>query len=253
MAQVCYSGSNLVFRYPHVATRLRPSTVDGYRKMWDQLKPYANGLWLKDVRTVHLQRLLERVIAAHNYNRHSARHVKHFFGGVFKVAKQLDYYTAGANPARDTSLPNTRPENDTYAYSLAEVQTILNLLPEPVSSLVAVAAFTGLRASELRGLRWEHYTGAELRVMQGVWRSHVNEPKTKKSKAPVRVIRPLAARLGFLRAAAGNPTEGWMFASATRPTAPRDLDVLVREVIKPALAGKVEWHGWHAFRRGLAT
>jgi len=33
-----------------------------------------------------------------------------------------------------------------------------------------------------------------------------------------------------------------------------DLDYLTREVTKPALreAG-IAWHGWHAFRRGLAT
>ena len=29
---------------------------------------------------------------------------------------------------------------------------------------------------------------------------------------------------------------------------------MVREIIIPALQGqKVSWHGWHAFRRGLAT
>ncbi len=32
------------------------------------------------------------------------------------------------------------------------------------------------------------------------------------------------------------------------------LDVLAREVIRPALeAEKIPWYGWHAFRRGLAT
>ena len=35
---------------------------------------------------------------------------------------------------------------------------------------------------------------------------------------------------------------------------PLNLDNLVRRVIKPTLAvSKIEWHGWHAFRRGLAT
>lgn len=35
---------------------------------------------------------------------------------------------------------------------------------------------------------------------------------------------------------------------------PADLDYLTREMIKPALKkAQVPWHGWHAFRRGLAT
>ena len=33
-----------------------------------------------------------------------------------------------------------------------------------------------------------------------------------------------------------------------------DLAQLARFVIRPALKGTgIEWHGWHAFRRGLAT
>jgi hypothetical protein len=33
-----------------------------------------------------------------------------------------------------------------------------------------------------------------------------------------------------------------------------NLDALVGEIIRPALeAEKIPWHGWHAFRRGLAT
>ena len=35
---------------------------------------------------------------------------------------------------------------------------------------------------------------------------------------------------------------------------PLNLDNLSRRVIRPALARVgLEWHGWHAFRRGLAT
>jgi integrase len=35
---------------------------------------------------------------------------------------------------------------------------------------------------------------------------------------------------------------------------PLNLDNLARRVIAPALAvNQIPWHGWHAFRRGLAT
>jgi integrase len=32
-----------------------------------------------------------------------------------------------------------------------------------------------------------------------------------------------------------------------------NMDALVRDVIRPGLASRAQWHGWHAFRRGLAT
>lgn len=43
-----------------------------------------------------------------------------------------------------------------------------------------------------------------------------------------------------------------MFRSANGN--PLDLESLSRRIIRPALkAAGLEWHGWHAFRRGLAT
>lgn len=55
---------------------------------------------------------------------------------------------------------------------------MLTVLPEPAATVVAVAAFTGMRRGELRGLLWENYSQAELRASQSVWESFITEPKT---------------------------------------------------------------------------
>jgi integrase len=35
---------------------------------------------------------------------------------------------------------------------------------------------------------------------------------------------------------------------------PINVDALTRDIVKPALTkAGLQWHGWHAFRRGLAT
>ena len=78
-------------------------------------------------------------------------------------------------------------------YSLAEVMAMLRVLPDPARTTVAVAAFSGLRRSEIRGLLWEHYSGDELKVARSVWESFVNETKNRKSKASVPVIEPPSA------------------------------------------------------------
>ena len=45
---------------------------------------------------------------------------------------------------------------------------------------------------------------------------------------------------------------GLMFRSAIGK--PVNMDALVRDVIAPAFTkAGLQWHGWHAFRRGLAT
>jgi integrase len=120
------------------------------------------------------------------------------------------------------------------------------VLPERATCQVATAAFTGMRLSELKGLRWENYDGKELHVAQSIWRGIVSDPKTRKSRAAVPVIEPLTRLLERHRAETGNPTSGWIFT--------QNFEYLARRVIRPVLqhAG-LKWHGWHAFRRGLAT
>ncbi|MFZ0707931.1 MAG: hypothetical protein WAM71_20195, partial [Candidatus Korobacteraceae bacterium] len=87
---------------------------------------------------------------------------------------------------------------------------------------------------------------------QSYWRNHVQEPKTRKSKAPVPVISQLADRLELHRELSGSPEVGLMFPSPLGT--PINVDALAMDGIRPALekAG-LAWHGWHAFRRGLAT
>src|SRR5271165_4620929 len=99
---------------------------------------------------------------------------------------------------------------------------------------------------------WENYDGEQIQISQSYWRSHVQEPKTKKSKAPVPVIAQLAERLNLHRLLSGNPVSGLMFPSLEGR--PINLDALARDVIRPALESQgLRWYGWHAFRRGLAT
>jgi integrase len=66
------------------------------------------------------------------------------------------------------------------------------------------------------------------------------------------VIAQLAQRLESHRSLSGNPANGFMFPSPAGK--PVNMDALARDVIVPlATKAGVQWHGWHAFRRGLAT
>lgn len=130
------------------------------------------------------------------------------------------------------------------------------MLPEPAATIVLTAAFTGLRRGEIRGMRWENLESAEplafYRVSQSIWKSFVTEPKTAKSKAPVPIIGLLAKRLEEHRARCGDAKSGWMFVNAVKN--PLDLNELYQRIIKDIFnAAHIPWHGWHAFRRGLAT
>lgn len=209
-------------------------------------------------------------------------HIKSQISGIFSYAKQQGYFD-GENPARNTAIPPARPSEETYAYSLEELGQILSVLPEPAATIFAVAALTGARRGEIRGLMWENYQDGEIQITRSIWRGHVNEPKTRKSRGAIPVIAPLAKRLEFHRAGSGNRKSGDMFPNLSG--SPMDLGNVLNRAILPALnrcavCGKPkeecqrllgkgkdiapdhkferdkilpEWHGWHAARRGLGT
>jgi len=121
---------------------------------------------------------------------------------------------------------------------------------------------------------WENYQDGELLIARSIWNGISTDPKSRKSKAPIPIIPNLAARLALHRARQGNPTAGPIFPNGAGKAA--DPDNYTRRTILPALGicgvcskpesehrlsnhkylrntRLPEWHGWHAFRRGLAT
>ena len=236
---------------PFVKEHNRVSTYRGYRNLWQcYLRPYG-AIALRDFRTVEGERILGSIATGKELTSTTLAHIKAFLSGVFRNAKRQGILNC-ENPIRDVVLPKAKAAGETYAYSLEEITLMLNVLPEPASTIVAAVAYTGARKGELRGFLWEKYDGKEISISQSYWRGYLLEPKTQKSKAPVPVIAPLAERLNMHRALAGNPTKGLMFPNPQGM--PINVDALARDMVKPALTkAGLQWHGWHAFRRGLAT
>jgi integrase len=230
--------------FPHIEKRLRPSTVHNYKRLWDDYKQFWPKLALRDFRTLHGNLTLERIHASKNLAKNTLKNIKSFLSAVFKHARRTGVLDS-PNPMIDVSLPSAREAEDTYAYTLEEVTAMLMRLPLRSVAVVCVAAFTGLRKGEISALMWEQYREGLLYVEKSKWRRHMSGPKTNKSKSPVPVIAPLAKILERWRGTTGNPDSGWMFGSG-----PLDVENFDDRHIKPFVDN---WHGWHAFRRGLST
>jgi hypothetical protein len=178
--------------------------------------------------------------------------------------------TARGNPARPIKIPRAPEGEETHSYSLRDVETMLAVLPEPAAAVCAVAAFAGLRRSELRRVRWEDYDREQIMVMRSIWEAFTNDPKTKRSKSPVPVIPRLQAILAAYKLACGNPKSEPMFANGAGK--PANLNNILNRKILPVLnrcgvcrqsklshdAGEVsheyvrdgslpKWRGFHSF------
>jgi integrase len=232
----------------------RPSTVRGYKHIFTRhLKSRLGKIRILDFTTGKGQKLLRDIANDVNLSHNSLKHIKHFLTGVFTFAKQEEVLN-GENPMRDVGIPEgvEQEGNRTYAYSLEEIIAMLEALSEPAKIVVATAAFTGLRRSELRGLRWGDLRGDELHISRTVWETHVEDKtKTRASRASVPVV-PLLQK--WLEAHRNSFTEDGFIFAGPKTGRPLNLANLARRVIVPKLreAG-IEWHGWHALRRGLAT
>lgn len=234
----------------------RQSTYAGYADLFRiHIKPSREAdrrLW--EFRTSDVQRLLAEIAARRALSVTTLKHVKAFLSGAFREA--VGEGMIDVNPVHEARLPaRSLPPKDTVAYDLPTILSVLEeLRAEPeVRAAVAIAAFAGLRRAELQGLRWQDIDEDSITVRQTVWGEYENPPKSRASASWVPMIEPLAEIVGSYRKPRKRTA---LYGSADPDTRifRRSLGHLGREIVAPAFkrAGST-FHGWHAFRRGLAS
>lgn len=91
-------------------------------------------------------------ISAKGLAKSSYRRIKSVLSSAFSFAIRMGLVTV--NPITHIRIPKRcKPVAETEAYSPAETAAMIAFLPEPTASIVAVAAYAGLRKGEIRGLQ----------------------------------------------------------------------------------------------------
>jgi integrase len=270
---------------PFARENFKPSTINGYEKLWRTIKSHVGDTIMRDFRTVDAGNLLSK-FAQNGWGRRSLQHAKSLLSGIFAYAKNVGVLD-GVNPVQGAMIPKkAKPPEEAHAATRDEVQRMLDALEGNAKARAAIALmfYAGLRPGEARGLRWEDYSAQydeatktaewRLSVHRSVWRTHTTSPKTESSKKPVPVIASLRLVLDELREAEGSPEAGPILCG--RSGKPLDLNTLAKREILPILrrcstckkpmsahepnghnfeldTSLPPWHGWYAFRRGIAT
>jgi len=234
---------------PYAKNHKRPSTYRGYINLYNaQIAGRIGGMKLGTFRTVDGQRLLDRIAYETKLSRRSLTHVKSLLSGIFSFAKRMG--ALDANPMEDTEIPRGQPNGKTHAYTLKEVETILAALKDTPRIAVMVAAWTGLSLAELRGLKWEDIEENQLTVKRTYWHRVEGPPKTEARGNAVHLLPQVLS--AFAEHRKENPHTVYVFEGPQG--IPLDLATLGSKHIKTTLKGTgVEWHGFHALRRGLGT
>ncbi|WP_210486809.1 tyrosine-type recombinase/integrase [Microvirga antarctica] len=221
---------------------LEHSTVLHYRQhVNEHIRPLVGGLKLTTVTTPRVYAFIDD-LKAKGRSAETTRRAVQSLGRIFRFAKGRGL--AGINPVADVTMRvskrgKARPEIPTKE----ELRAILGAAAGRWRPLIVTAVFTGLRASELRGLRWADVDlkRAVLTVSQraDAWK-RIGAPK---SEAGTRDV-PLAPMVV-------NTLREWKLACPKG-----DLDLVF-----PSGAGQVEHHpnivnrGWAPIQieAGVAT
>jgi integrase len=235
------------------AKRLKPSTVDGYKKLWVCYleKPLADVV-MGDYRTEDASQFLED-LAHRGLNMHTFSHVRNVANIIFSHA--CSHGVIATNPFRDAKSWIPAKEAENYKpFTPQQVRDVLVGLSENLQAQTAVGLcyFCALRPGEAAATRWENWSGTHLTITQSVWRGRLGTPKTKESAQTIEVPEPCQAVLTRFRESEGNPTSGFILHGSKDQ--PLNLDYLTRTVIKPILEAKqIAWHPIKYFRNDAAS
>jgi integrase len=152
------------------------------------------------------------------------------------------------------------PKADPDILTLDEMRAILSLIDPPaIRMMVAVAAGSALRRSELRGLKWEDldFEARWFNLRRGLVRKDETKMKTKASRKGVPMAPELADLLIQWRGETPYPAENdWVFASPfTSGKRPYWPESALKDHIKPAArkAGITKNVHYHVFRHSFAS
>jgi integrase len=178
--------------------------------------------------------------------------LKNVVSGIFSKADDWDYWS-GRNPVRRTSIGRQRAKRQKRILSDEQLRLLLAGLPDPVRLMVETAVSTGMRVSEILGLRWGcvDLTRGLVRVEERYYRGDVDLPKTQRSRRTLPL--GLLVEAYRQRKPIGSVDDRYVFQ---RDGEPLDDRAVLQNIIRP-LAEKLgfyfEGFGWHSFRRQNLT
>jgi integrase len=220
--------------------------------LWRWIVPKWGEYQLGDIRTIQVELWLRNLPLAKS----SCAKIRNLMSVIFNHACRYEFFDR--NPiqlVRQSAKRKTSPN----VLAPAEIKALLDSLAVPEQTMVLLAASTGLRQSEIFGLKWGDID-FELRTMS-VTRSivcgFVGPCKTESSQKPV-PLHPLVA--DALAAWKGKSryreSDDWIFASPRyRGRKPFWGAGILRKHIQPAArkAGIEKRIGWHTFRYTYST
>lgn len=190
--------------------------------------------------------------------------VRSVLSAIYRHAQKMGWIprTDECNPMKWVSV-STVSNYEAKTVTPQQSWMIVQALPLFEKTMVITDAATGLRVSEILGLKWSDidWKNSQIFVRRKWSRGRIGEPKSLASKAPVPMHNTLAQVLmDWRKETPYAKDDDWVFASfKLGGTQPRTASTMVADYIRPTalklgiIDETVERFGFHSFRHSLAT
>ena len=172
---------------------LSSSTQDSYRGVISRyLAPRFDRLCLRELTRLTIQQYFSGMAGQVSYPTISK--VRDVMSSILRAAADVDYLIK--SPMEGLRLPlDKRPRQPKPTITPEQFNNLVQLVPESYSTMLFVSVWTGLRVSELIGLKWGSIHADSITVAERYWRGDWSVPKTEASAATIGVSPEVIARI----------------------------------------------------------
>jgi len=232
----------------------------------NHLLPAFGDMSLRDITRLTVEKYLVALASSGKLEPESRSKIRGVLSAVLQSAVRYDLLAR--NPVHGIQRERRKRKPKPHI-TPEQFERLLAIIPEPYSTMVFVAVLTGLRVSELVGLRWDDVHDDSITVDERFCRGDWAEPKTTASSATIGVDTSVIQRIEHLKeltvqVKAGRAVRHYKVVKSSAPDdlvfqgvregqPMRDGNILRRH-LKPAgkLIG-IPWLNWLCLRRSYAT
>ncbi len=137
---------------PQIIVRARKTQEHWRNMMENHILPVLGKRQIRDVRADDIQELISQEMARGS-SPQTVWHVRTTVSSLFKRAKGIGWFS-GDLPTEGVQMPRMRHQ-ERQVLTRDQLTTLISALRSPAREVVAFLSMTGLRKSELQGLRWK--------------------------------------------------------------------------------------------------
>jgi integrase len=253
---------------PAVLPQMASSTQARYRSVIKlHLTPMFGDMCLREITALTVDRYFAS-LGSCDLAYESIDKIRDVLSGIMGSA--IRHQLLVKNPVEGVRLPHPKRGRRTKPWiTLEQFNQLLQLIEEPYASIVFVAMFTGLRPSELAGLRWRSVHTDAITIDERFCRGDWGCPKSQASNATIPVNRAVIERIERLKtlvievkagtairrypAVKSSMPEDLVFQSVVKGAPIRDNNILVRHIKPAARTLGIGFVNWQVLRRSFAT